>query len=214
MELVGTAEAADILGWDRRKVSVYAARGRLPKPVAVLRCGPVWRRQDIEAAAAVLRGDAAAVAAALAEPEPAAVLEASKASGQEALPGASGSRSAPDDRSGAGELSGRARDLLEVGARLWAATMDAGQIAMNRPAQADFAAARRAFAEEAFERALLHEIERLLGWEEAAWPDYAAEALETALTLLNDNPLGTRYRVAGGRLQRQKRGQKRWTAVR
>lgn len=46
--LVGAAEAARILGWDRRKVSTYHGRGLLPKPVADLAATPVWRRQDIE----------------------------------------------------------------------------------------------------------------------------------------------------------------------
>lgn len=48
LELVGVTEAAEILGWDRRKVAVYKQRGKLPPPVAELSGGTVWRRIDIE----------------------------------------------------------------------------------------------------------------------------------------------------------------------
>lgn len=47
--LVGVAEVAEILDWDRRKVAVYAGRGLLPPPVAELAGGRVWKRSDIEA---------------------------------------------------------------------------------------------------------------------------------------------------------------------
>jgi hypothetical protein len=47
-DLIGSTEVAKILGWDRRKVSVYHGRGVLPAPVRELASGPVWRRQDIE----------------------------------------------------------------------------------------------------------------------------------------------------------------------
>jgi len=54
--LVGTHEVADILGWDKAKVSVYMRReddrnwpGKLlPKPIQILASGPVWRKSDIE----------------------------------------------------------------------------------------------------------------------------------------------------------------------
>lgn len=48
-ELVGVSEAAAILGWDRRRVATYVARGAFPEPVAALAAGRVWRREDIEA---------------------------------------------------------------------------------------------------------------------------------------------------------------------
>jgi hypothetical protein len=32
LALVGVSEAAQLLGWDPRKVAVYAARGQLPLP--------------------------------------------------------------------------------------------------------------------------------------------------------------------------------------
>lgn len=47
--LVGVAEAAQILGWDRRRVITYLDRGSFPSPVASLASGRVWRRDDIEA---------------------------------------------------------------------------------------------------------------------------------------------------------------------
>lgn len=47
--LVGVSEAASILGWDRRKVAVYAARGHFPPPVVELAGGRLWRRADIKA---------------------------------------------------------------------------------------------------------------------------------------------------------------------
>ena len=45
--LVGVSEVGAILGWDRRKVSVYHGRGLLPAPVAELKAGTVWRLRDI-----------------------------------------------------------------------------------------------------------------------------------------------------------------------
>jgi hypothetical protein len=46
--LVGVAEAAAILGWDRRRVITYVDRGSFPVPVAGLASGRVWRRDDVE----------------------------------------------------------------------------------------------------------------------------------------------------------------------
>ena len=46
--LVGISEAADIIGWDRRKVSVYLQRGSFPSPEYKLASGPVWTREQIE----------------------------------------------------------------------------------------------------------------------------------------------------------------------
>lgn len=47
-DLIGLAEAAEILGWDRRRVSVYIRRGKFPEPVARVAAGPLWTRQQIE----------------------------------------------------------------------------------------------------------------------------------------------------------------------
>lgn len=46
--LVGVAEAAAILGWDRRRVITYVDRGSFPEPIASLASGRVWRRDDVE----------------------------------------------------------------------------------------------------------------------------------------------------------------------
>ena len=47
--LVGVAEAAAILGWDKRRVATYVERGSFPSPVASLASGRIWRREDVEA---------------------------------------------------------------------------------------------------------------------------------------------------------------------
>jgi hypothetical protein len=46
--LVGVAEAASILGWDKRRIFTYLSRGSFPLPVAALASGRVWLRSDIE----------------------------------------------------------------------------------------------------------------------------------------------------------------------
>jgi predicted DNA-binding transcriptional regulator AlpA len=48
-ELVGVAEAARIMGWDKRRVFTYIARGAFPEPVSMLASGRIWRRRDVEA---------------------------------------------------------------------------------------------------------------------------------------------------------------------
>ena len=58
--LVGVSEAAEILGWDRRRVITYVDRGSFPEPIAALAGGRVWRREDIEAYAAGRRKAAGA----------------------------------------------------------------------------------------------------------------------------------------------------------
>lgn len=50
--LAGVAEAAAIMGWDKRRVITYLDRGSFPQPVAALASGRVWRRQDVEEFAA------------------------------------------------------------------------------------------------------------------------------------------------------------------
>jgi predicted DNA-binding transcriptional regulator AlpA len=47
--LVGVAEAAAVLGWDKRRIFTYLRRGSFPSPVATLASGRVWRLADIEA---------------------------------------------------------------------------------------------------------------------------------------------------------------------
>ncbi len=45
--LVGVAEAAEILGWDKRRVATYVKRGSFPQPVEELAGGRVWTLDDI-----------------------------------------------------------------------------------------------------------------------------------------------------------------------
>ncbi len=47
-EIVGVAEAAKILGWDKRKLSTYLQRGVFPAPLQRLASGPIWTRAMIE----------------------------------------------------------------------------------------------------------------------------------------------------------------------
>lgn len=50
--LAGVAEAAEVMGWDKRRVVTYIDRGRFPPPVQSLASGRVWLRADVEAFAA------------------------------------------------------------------------------------------------------------------------------------------------------------------
>src|SRR5918997_6772187 len=45
--LVGVAEAAEVLGWDKRRVSTYVKRGSFPDPVEELAGGRVWTLDDV-----------------------------------------------------------------------------------------------------------------------------------------------------------------------
>jgi ATP-dependent RNA circularization protein (DNA/RNA ligase family) len=47
--LVGVAEAAEILGKTANAISTARQRGRFPEPIATLKSGAIWRREDIEA---------------------------------------------------------------------------------------------------------------------------------------------------------------------
>jgi hypothetical protein len=49
VELVGVKEAAELLNWDKGKVSTYLARGVFPEPIQRLAAGPIWTREQIEA---------------------------------------------------------------------------------------------------------------------------------------------------------------------
>ncbi len=48
-ELAGVAEAAAIMGWDKRRVITYLNRNAFPSPFASLASGRIWRREDVEA---------------------------------------------------------------------------------------------------------------------------------------------------------------------
>ncbi len=47
--LAGVAEAAEILGWDKRRVITYLNRGSFPEPLTSLASGRIWLREDVEA---------------------------------------------------------------------------------------------------------------------------------------------------------------------
>lgn len=47
-QVVGVAEAAEILGWDKRRVVTYIDRGSFPEPLTALASGRIWLREDVE----------------------------------------------------------------------------------------------------------------------------------------------------------------------
>lgn len=47
-DLVGTAEAAKILGVERPRIGRWKKSGIMPETVADLQAGPVWNKSDIE----------------------------------------------------------------------------------------------------------------------------------------------------------------------
>ena len=47
-QVVGVAEAAEIMAWDKRRVITYIDRGHFPEPVAALAGGRIWLREDVE----------------------------------------------------------------------------------------------------------------------------------------------------------------------
>lgn len=46
--VAGVAEAARIMGWDKRRVITYISRGRFPEPYQTLASGRIWLRDDVE----------------------------------------------------------------------------------------------------------------------------------------------------------------------
>jgi hypothetical protein len=46
---VGVAEAAEIMGWDKRRVVTYIDRGSFPEPITALASGRIWLREDVQA---------------------------------------------------------------------------------------------------------------------------------------------------------------------
>ncbi len=46
--LAGVAEAAQVMGWDKRRIITYISRGRFPEPLQALASGRVWTRSSIE----------------------------------------------------------------------------------------------------------------------------------------------------------------------
>jgi hypothetical protein len=54
-QLIGVAEAAKIIGWDKRHVITYLNRGKFPEPLTSLAGGRIWALDDIVAFARELR---------------------------------------------------------------------------------------------------------------------------------------------------------------
>lgn len=52
LDVVGAAEASEILGVELGRISRWLASGKLPVPYSRPKCSPVWVRADIEAIAA------------------------------------------------------------------------------------------------------------------------------------------------------------------
>lgn len=48
LDIVGTAEAAEILGVERPRIGRWIKRGVMPNTAAHLQATPVWHRRDIE----------------------------------------------------------------------------------------------------------------------------------------------------------------------
>lgn len=53
--LLGVAEAAEELGWDKRRVITYVTRGAFPEPVASLAGGRIWKLDDVRGFATEFR---------------------------------------------------------------------------------------------------------------------------------------------------------------
>ena len=47
-QIVGVAEAAEIMGWDKRRVVTYLDRDQFPEPLTSLASGRIWLREDVE----------------------------------------------------------------------------------------------------------------------------------------------------------------------
>jgi hypothetical protein len=54
-QIVGVAEAAEIMEWDKRRVVTYLDRGQFPEPLTSLASGRIWLREDVERYAAEWR---------------------------------------------------------------------------------------------------------------------------------------------------------------
>jgi hypothetical protein len=59
-QVVGVAEAAEIMGWDKRRVITYIDRGSFPDPLTTLASGRIWLREDVESYARAWRARRAA----------------------------------------------------------------------------------------------------------------------------------------------------------
>jgi len=48
LDVIGLAEAAEVIGVSRGRARYLRQWGKLPEPSAELACGPVWHRGDFE----------------------------------------------------------------------------------------------------------------------------------------------------------------------
>jgi hypothetical protein len=48
VQILGSAEAAEVAGVSRSNFGVMRKRGQVPAPQVVLQCGPIWKRSVIE----------------------------------------------------------------------------------------------------------------------------------------------------------------------
>lgn len=68
-DLVGTSEAAEILGVEKPRIGRWIHSGRMPEPVCRLNATPVWLRADVEALGESIKAVKAAKAAKQSKPE-------------------------------------------------------------------------------------------------------------------------------------------------
>lgn len=47
LDLVGTVEAAEIIGWAPSKFALYHKRGKTPEPIGVIGGRPAWTKRQI-----------------------------------------------------------------------------------------------------------------------------------------------------------------------
>ncbi|MGZ4152603.1 MAG: hypothetical protein ACXVP3_09165 [Actinomycetota bacterium] len=47
-QVVGVAEAAELMSWDKRRIITYLDRGQFPEPLTSLASGRIWLREDVE----------------------------------------------------------------------------------------------------------------------------------------------------------------------
>jgi predicted DNA-binding transcriptional regulator AlpA len=59
LDLVGTREAAEMLGVERTRIGRWIKTGRMPEPLARLHATPVWLRRDIAPLAEQVRAERA-----------------------------------------------------------------------------------------------------------------------------------------------------------
>ena len=69
-DVVGVAEAAEIMGWDKRRVVTYIDRGSFPEPITALASGRIWLREDVQSYADAWRARRASTVERATHPAP------------------------------------------------------------------------------------------------------------------------------------------------